>query len=162
LILWWQNLPGRRRRILAAAAVLGLWAVFALIDSRTRAERILTAVLIGEAGGEGKAGMEAVADVILNRHLASGRTMIDVVLEPSAFSCLNNTRWDLLFEKAAEHSRFREARTISKLLLHHPEALPRRVGGADHYARSDVHPYWAEGVAPEAVVGNHTFWKLDR
>ncbi len=149
-----------RKRSLAAAFV-GLWALAALIESRNRPERIVAAVLIGEAGGEGKVGMEAVAEVILNRHLESRRSMEEIALEPGAFSCLNNTRWDVLFDKAWRHPRFGEAVVITRLLLHHPEKLPRRVHGADHYARSDAHPYWAEGVEPVAVEGNHTFWKLN-
>jgi spore germination cell wall hydrolase CwlJ-like protein len=127
---------------------------------RSSRERAVAAVLIAEAGGEGKVGMEAVAEVILNRHLHSKRSFMQIICKPKAFSCLNNTTKGRLKKRAARHPRYKEALAIARTLFRHPDALPRRLNGANHYARSEVQPYWADGVAPVAVLGHHTFWKL--
>ena len=104
--------------------------------------------------------MEAVAEVMLNRHLRSRHPIIDIVLEPGNFACLNKMDKDILYLKALRHARFNEAMEISRTLFRNPEALPRRVRGADHYDQSNAHPYWARGIRPVSVLGHHAFWKL--
>jgi N-acetylmuramoyl-L-alanine amidase len=136
-----------------------LWAVgyHFIVNSR---ERALASVLIAEAGGEGKAGMEAVAEVILNRSEHTGKSIMRTVEKPKAFSCLNGKSMRRLKSSARRHPRYKEALTIARTVMHHPNKLPRRLHGADHYARSDIHPAWAEGNEPVAVVGHHKFWKV--
>jgi N-acetylmuramoyl-L-alanine amidase len=152
-----------REKLKRALAALGIVCFLFWVNSfHTQGwkERTVAAVLVAEAGGEGKTGMEAVAEVMLNRHLRRRSAIIDIVLQPAAFSCLNTSSPDRLYAGAARHRKFGEALEISRILFRHPEALPRQVNGADHYATAGTHPSWAEGVAPVAVVGHHLFWKL--
>jgi spore germination cell wall hydrolase CwlJ-like protein len=148
-----------KKLCLALGVVVVLW-IAGVHWLRTSRERSVAAVLIAEAGGEGRAGMEAVAEVILNRHLHSKRSYMQIISKRKAFSCLNNTSKRRLRARAARHPRYQEALAIARTLFRHPDALPRRLNGADHYARSEVQPYWTIGASPVAVIGHHTFWKL--
>jgi spore germination cell wall hydrolase CwlJ-like protein len=153
-----------REKLKRAFIALGVVCFLFWLDSfHTQGweERTVAAVLVAEAGGEGKTGMEAVAEVMLNRQFHSHRQIIEIVREPYAFSCLNKTSRDRLYARALRHRRFKEALLISRILFRDPSALPRRVNGADHYATPEARPSWAEGIEPVAIIGHHIFWKLD-
>lgn len=58
--------------------------------SETNVVNAIAQVLWKEAKGEGSIGQKAVASVILNRTGNDPHRIIDVLKEPSAFSCLND------------------------------------------------------------------------
>jgi cell wall hydrolase len=147
-------------RILALGVVLWLAGSATASENDDQERRTVAAVLVAEAGGEGQIGMEAVAEVILQRSRADRESLFCVVTRPRQFSCLNGTTIERLVEKSSRHARFPLALAIVDRMIGDPDAFPRRTNGADHFSRKDEAPYWARGRTPVAVVGNHAFYRL--
>jgi N-acetylmuramoyl-L-alanine amidase len=145
----------------AACTALALSSAAAAPVFDARESSVVAAVLVAEAGGEGRVGMEAVAEVILNRSRSSRTSFFEVVTKPKQFSCLNGLTPDRLVGKWSAHPRFSLALEIVRRMTCDPDKLPRRTNGADHFSRRDEEPYWASGRAPVAVIGNHAFYRLD-
>ena len=129
---------------------------------------VLARTLWGEARGEGTAGMEAVASVVLNRVRVAqnrgkfwwGNNIIQVCQKPYQFSCWNRS-----------DPNFRKLQAVDEADLYFATALriARRAvigkledatGGATHYHASGVAPYWDKSEKPTAVIGNHIFYYL--
>jgi spore germination cell wall hydrolase CwlJ-like protein len=121
--------------------------------------------LWAEARGEGRIGMEAVANVIANRarlqwHGAAGTAA--VCLAPRQFSCWNAGDPHLVKMERVMRSPdalYLEACDIARRML--AGELPDRTDGATHYFASTlrVRPNWAQGRSPCRVIGNHEFYK---
>ena len=117
----------------------------------------------GEARGEGQTGMEAVANVVLNRVKRQsywGRTVEEVCRKPYQFSCWNAgdpNRGQMLRLDAADAS-YALARRIADAALRHQ--LPDTTNGATHYhARALLPPpHWARAHLPCAELGRHIFY----
>lgn len=121
---------------------------------------ILARTIWGEARGEGLAGMEAVAAVILNR-VAAGRFgdgVYGVCRRPRQFSCWNDGDPNLakLLAVTDADARFALAVHIARRAL--GGALADRTGGATHYHAAYVFPRWARGRTPSAEIGRHIFY----
>lgn len=130
---------------------------------------VLARTLWGEARGEGVAGMEAVAAVILNRVKIAkdkggkfwwGANIIQVCQKPYQFSCWNRsdpnfrklqalTEKDLYFATAIRIAR----RAVIGV-------LKDQTGGATHYHATGISPYWSKKESPSAVIGNHIFYRI--
>lgn len=129
---------------------------------------VLARTLWGEARGEGSAGMQAVACVILNRVRVVqdlgrywwGNNIIQVCQKPYQFSCWNRSDpnfrklqavddRDMYFATALRIARRSIAGTIADITM-----------GATHYHAAGITPYWARGEKPVAVIGRHIFYRL--
>lgn len=133
---------------------------------------VLARTLWGEARGEGKAGMEAVACVILNRvEIARklhgywwGNNIMQVCQKPFQFSCWNKS-----------DPNFRKLTSVTENDIYFATALrvARRAVlgfvkdptyGATHYHARNLTgnsaPDWAKGQKPTAVIGRHVFYHL--
>lgn len=131
---------------------------------------ILARTIWGEARGEGYSGMQAVANVIMNRYQQAqastakarqfGETVAEICKKPYQFSVWNIT--DPNREKAENVTTsdplFRQALDIAEKAL--SGTLVDITGGADHYHTASINPYWSEGLSPSAVVGNHLFFNV--
>ena len=106
-------------------------------------ERLIAAVLMAEARGEGVVGMTAVGEVIANR--ASKRQMhpAQVVREAYQFSPLNRVKPHELVSRYEKMPLYAEALRIASTVIRAP--IPR----------------WARGRKPVAVVGGQRFWLLN-
>lgn len=124
-------------------------------------ERLIAAVLMAEARGEGVVGMTAVGEVIANR--ARKRRMPPglVVREAYQFSSLNRVKPHELVLRYEKMPLYREALRIANTVIQTPAELPGLAAGADHFEhiRAPI-PRWARGRRPVAVVGGHRFWLL--
>jgi len=148
------------RRVTANSAARGQQAVpQADMDAVVR-------TLWGEARGEGDEGIQAAANVILNRGEKEGRSLAEIVRAPKQFSAWNDARtrpgMDALRADDPEYQRI--AAIVDKVAR---GELPDNTGGATHYisfagqkANGDAVPNWAK-VKPTATVGNHTFFSPD-
>jgi len=116
-------------------------------------------VLIGEAGGEGLRGMQAVADVIRTRAGLAGTDAYQVTRRRAAFSVLGKGE-SRLYQKSRQHVRFPQALALAQQLMRQPSSLPSVVPGATHFTNRHERPYWARGRAPLYVAGEQAFWKL--
>ena len=131
------------------------------MDSDTE---ILAKTIYGEARGEGLNGMEAVANVIINRAKRPrwwGKTVREVCLKPQQFSCWNAddpNRVKLDSDLSAEPI-FDVCRRIAVRAL--KGLLPDKTKGATHYHAVSVHPRWAAALVPNAQIGRHLFYTCD-
>ena len=133
----------------------------ALCDAASFDERLVAAVLMAEARGEGIVGMTAVGEVIANRARKRQLPPGLVVQEAYQFSPLNRTKPRELILRYEKEPLYREALRIANTVIHTPAELPGLAAGADHFEhiRAPV-PRWARGQKPVAVVGGHRFWLL--
>ena len=137
-------------------------------DNQDREVDIMARTLWGEARGEGSAGMEAVACVILNRvRLARklggywwGNDIIQVCHKPYQFSCWNadDPNYKILSEIDATDLYFATALRIARRAVH--TRFPDKTDGATHYHAAGISPFWAQNHKPVAVIGHHIFYRL--
>lgn len=128
----------------------------------------LARTLWGEARGEGKEGMRAVANVILNRlEIAQkrgsfwwGNNIIQICQKPYQFSCWNRSDPNFRRLNMVERSNasFEDAFSIAKAAI--SGELKDITSGATHYHAISIEPYWAKGKSPCTTLGNHFFYKL--
>jgi len=128
--------------------------------------KLIAAVIIGEGGGEGKAGMKAIYEVIWQRGVQRKRSLAKVVTRRKQFSCLNRTTPAAQIARAMKHPSFE---WVHDELLKHPpltvstvrDGLPKvTTNRADHYHTTRVRPSWARGKRGKRI-GNHLFYKLN-
>lgn len=122
---------------------------------------LVAAVLMGEARGEGQRGLGCVAAVIATRSARKGLTPLQVVAKKGWFSCLKGTTPEKLWHRYHGEPVFEQALAVSKKLHLAPEELPD-VRGATHFTEKKERPYWAKGLKPVVIVGNHAFYKLEK
>lgn len=132
------------------------------LDERT----LLALTLVGEAGGEGPRGMQAVGNVIMNRVRVGkrGNSVSEVIRSPKQFSVWNNTspssRLAAINSAGAGSAvarNYQQAYDISGQLL--SGQLGDITNGATSYHARYVNPSWADPSKRTAVIGQHIFYK---
>ena len=160
--------------ILDNTAGLLLWIIVAIVtfsfvsmakadEALTRGERIVALTILGEARGEGKKGMYAVACVIAQRSKNRNLTPAKVCHEPYQFSIWNAGKGKIkkeselyyLWKSPSTPYARTLAKNINKLRL-------STVKNADHYCTLKTNPYWAKGKKTVAVINNHKFYRLNK
>lgn len=134
----------------------------------TPEQNIIAQTLLGEARGEGKAGLYSVAAIIKRRiELKSfPSTATKVCLEHKQFDYWTQHRrakWD--DQNRANVRRLMQGNTelvrYAKMLAINITRIDTSyIKNADHYCTVDTHNYWTKGRKPVAVVGQHKFYKL--
>jgi len=119
-------------------------------------KELVAAVLIAEAGGEGRKGMEAVNEVIVERSTARKQSLAHIVTAKWQFSCLNKRTPDELIAIAKKRANWNEALDVVK------KPLTKHTAHANHYFATWMKspPHWAEGRKPVATIGQHAFYRL--
>ncbi len=113
-----------------------------------------------EAGGEVRAGREAVAQVVLNRlhSPAYPKTVCGVVFQGAA----RPTGCQFTFTCDGSRSRRPDARGWSDAQAIAREALAGRlasaVGGSTHYHATWMQPTWSRAMTPTLRIGGHQFY----
>jgi len=128
---------------------------------------IVAMTILGEARGEGEAGMYAVACVIQERIKSKHwpNTMNGVCLQKSQFDFWTERKsvtWDDDNRAAVRHHMTTNTKLAqyAKRLAINLDNLDRSfVGNADHYCTLDTHRNWTKGK-PVKIIGNHKFFKL--
>ena len=138
-------------------ALLPMVARAAEMES-TYGQRIVAAVLMAEARGEGQIGMTAVAEVIRNRADAASKSPLEIVLKKGEFSCLKDTTPEALHRKFYRMKTYPMALQIAKTCYNTPEQLPNVTKGATYFALTQNRPPWLGDVQPVTTVGNHRFY----
>ena len=127
---------------------------------------ILAKTIYGEARGESVAGMEAVANVILNRVKMNliqsmwwGKSIEEVCLKPKQFSCWNqdDPNFKILQNDLSQNPIYQICERIAKRAL--AGVLKDNTNGATHYHSFTCHPLWARHLVPCAQIGHHLFYK---
>ncbi|MES2728503.1 MAG: cell wall hydrolase [Pseudomonadota bacterium] len=129
---------------------------------------VLARTIWGEARGEGEDGMQAVANVVLNRVAVArqrgdywwGRTIVQVCQKPYQFSCWNKNdpNFPALIRVDMKDAGFATAHRIATLAV--MGRLPDITRGADHYHARSVAPFWARDHTPVCHIGGHIFYRL--
>ena len=118
----------------------------------------------GEARGEGREGMQAVCNVVMNRVKAGtwyGATPREVCLKKSQFSCwnYNDPNYSKLQAVNESDNNFALAKTLATLAVNNQ--LPDITNGATNYlalGSLKKTPSWAGKMTKVASIGNHTFY----
>ena len=124
----------------------------------------LARTLYGEAANQGRAGMAAVASVVLNRVKHPGwwgHDISSVCLDPWQFSCWNSDNRNLPRMRAVTSADpyFRVALDVATQAV--TGKLPDTVGNANsYYAFSIPAPGWTVRAAHVIDIGYHSFWQV--
>lgn len=134
---------------------------------------IIAATIIGEAGGEGYKGMQAVKNVLQNRADKKSTIPAREALRPRQFSMWDDaTKGVSVPEDFAEEGRPTKIQSIIDMYKTHSNwdtavtlaknKIKDITGGAtSYYASSGTQeidpPYWANDWKDPIVIGNHTF-----
>lgn len=124
----------------------------------TASAGIVADTVFCEARGESFRGRLAVATVIWNRHVETGRSLENVCMRRRQFSCWNGGYY------RPEPSNGQEATILAEL-----ELLERDMyrgtfqpsGNWNHYYNPDLcSPSWADYMADQIKIGRHIFGRL--
>ena len=151
-----------------AIILLCALAMSAQAQQLTREQEIVAKTLLGEARGEGYAGMYAVACVIQQRVINGHRgakTAKEVCLQNNGkswqFSCWNPD--DPNFKKLDQLLKSHDLSLKAKALAIHLHVLDRSyVRQADHYAHRRINNYWTRAYKHVATVRDHKFYRKDK
>jgi spore germination cell wall hydrolase CwlJ-like protein len=142
-------------------------------DIRQAAEEKCLAVMVyGEARGEDKTGMQAVAYTALNRAVKS--TVCSVILAPNQYSIFNNnpalrnaaksSHTKPVQKNSIDEDSWEQAVTVAKDVMNREVKDP--TNGATHYIAPKLmsikkyhYPKWSKTFKLTAVIGNHKFYK---
>ena len=130
---------------------------------------VLARTIWGEARAESLQGMEAVANVVLNRVRVArakggkywwGNDVISVCQKPYQFSCWNRSdpNYKKLIAVTDQNKVFVTCQRIARRAVQ--GVLKDHTHRATHYHADYVMPYWAEGEPPTVIIGRHIFYKL--
>ena len=118
--------------------------------------QMCTSVLVLEAGGEGRVGLQAVWEVVWQRAKLRKLTPLGVVPPRTQFSCLNNITPGRAIATAQRHPMWRHAWGIVSA-----PPVTRLTGNAAHYHATTIRaPYWVDKAQQTVTIGRHTFYKL--
>lgn len=133
--------------------------------SLTAEERLIIATtLILEAEGEGKAGMQAVLNVIYNRANHRIAKMVEVVTNPGIFSSLNSATYSPspdygpLIQRALSSPQFGTAYTLVNTLER--SHLFDITYGSDYFHSIQIeNPEWTNSMRHVRKIGAHRFYR---
>jgi hypothetical protein len=114
-----------------------------------------------EARGEGQAGMQAVAQVVLNRvrHPAFPKSVCAVVYQGAAEgACQFSFACDGSARRTVESDAWRRSRGVAARAL--AGYVMAEVGNATHFHTTSVTPGWRADLLKVAQVGSHIFYRF--
>jgi spore germination cell wall hydrolase CwlJ-like protein len=113
-----------------------------------------------EARGEGDAGMEAIANVVMNRvgHEGFPNTVCGVVKQgPEQGACQFSWWCDGHSDDAAEEEPYSNAKEIARKALN--RQLKDRTGGALYFHHRKLATNWSMEYIKTVAIGEHVFYK---
>jgi len=120
----------------------------------------LSRTIYWEAKDEGAAGMEAIANVIMNRigHKGFPNTICEVVKQGHEQGACQFSWWcDGRSDVAEEDKPYAIAKEIARKALN--RQLPDRTGGAMYFHQRKVKPGWSVEYIKTVAIGGHIFYK---
>lgn len=123
-------------------------------------EKIIALTILGEARGEGKSGMYAVACVLRQRAINRKMKVDEVCWQYKQFECWTGKGINDLAHLFDESKQMRYAIELARSLNRNIKFDRTYVNNADHYCTLKTNPYWAKGKKPVKIIGNHKFFKL--
>ena len=148
----------------------------------TTDERVVALTILGEARGEGKMGMYAVACVVQKRSVERKLTPAKVCQQKWQFSVWNGKdrqgkyrlkkESELYYLWKTDRDVMMYARQLARALCSGKKFCQKTTGSANHYCTLKTNPYWAykkvkkDGkwikvkITPVKIIRNHKFYKL--
>jgi len=120
----------------------------------------LSRTIYWEAKREGAAGMEAIANVVMNRlgHKGFPNTICEVVRQGHERGACQFSWWcDGRSDDAEEDKPYTIAKEIARKALN--RQLPDRTGGAMYFHQQKLTPGWSEKYIKTVEIGEHVFYK---
>jgi len=120
----------------------------------------LARTIYWEARGDGNAGMQAVANVVMNRlrHTGFPKTICGVVKQGHEQGACQFSWWcDGQGDTAEEQEPYTLAKEIARQALN--RQLDDRTNGALYYHHQRLAPSWAKEYIRTLEVGGHVFYK---
>ena len=120
----------------------------------------LSRTIYWEAKNEGVAGMEAIANVVMNRlgHKGFPNKICEVVRQGREQGACQFSWWcDGRSDDAEEDKPYAIAKEISRKALN--RQLPDRTGGAMYFHQRKVTPGWSSEYIKTVEIGEHIFYK---
>ena len=120
----------------------------------------LARTIYWEAKGEGVAGMEAIANVVMNRlgHEGFPNKICDVVRQGHEQGACQFSWWcDGRSDDAEEDQSYSIAKEISRKALN--GQLADRTGSALYFHQRNVHPSWSAEYIRTVEIGAHVFYR---
>ena len=129
---------------------------------------VLARTIWGEARNQGAEGMQAVANVVINRveHAQKkgsfwwGNNIIQVCQKPYQFSCWNKGDPNFRKLQSVDENDLYFASAVRMARRAIIDVLPDVTNGATHYHTKEILPYWAKGKTPCAEIGAHIFYRM--
>ncbi|HYC96608.1 cell wall hydrolase [Brevundimonas sp.] len=122
----------------------------------------LTQAVYYEARGEGREGMKAVAQVVLNRarHPAFPKSVCGVVFQGAGrrTGCQFSFTCDGSMRGRVNRAAWNRARDIASSAL--SGAVYAQVGNATHFHTTGVSPQWRNSLVRVSQVGDHLFYRF--
>ena len=141
----------------------------------TKEQQVVAMTILGEARGEGRMGMYAVACVLQARQADRrwGTSLESICLQNKQFSCWNSGNVMRKLNALLKHSPSAPyAISLAKHLTAGSKFDQKITGGANHFAHINMKPYWSYKkvkvgnkwvrvyIKPVKVIKSHKFWKL--
>lgn len=120
----------------------------------------LSRTIYWETRGEGDAGMEAIASVVMNRlgHEGFPNTICEVVTQGLNEGACQFSWWcDGRSDDAEEEEPYEIAKEIARKTLN--RQLSDRTGGALYFHHREITPDWSAEYIKTVEVGKHIFYK---
>ncbi|MGD9976155.1 MAG: cell wall hydrolase [Desulfatirhabdiaceae bacterium] len=120
----------------------------------------LSRTIYWETRGDGAAGMEAIANVVMNRlgHEGFPNTICEVVRQGREQGACQFSWWcDGRSDDAEEDESYAIAKEIARKALN--RQLTDRTGGALYFHQRKVTPSWSAKYIKTVEVGEHVFYK---
>jgi len=120
----------------------------------------LSRTIYWEARGEGAAGMEAIANVVMNRlgHMGFPNTICEVVRQGREQGACQFSWWcDGRSDDAEEDKLYAIAKEIARKALN--RQLKDRTGGAMYFHQRKLSPGWSKEYIKTIEIGEHVFYK---
>ncbi len=120
----------------------------------------LARTIYWEARGQGKAGMEAIANVVMNRlgHEGFANTICEVVKQGSEQGACQFSWWcDGRPDAAKDNESYAIAKEIARKALN--GQLPDRTGGALYFHQKKVTPDWSKKYIKTFEDGTFDYYK---
>lgn len=123
-------------------------------------EKVVAAVIMGEARGEGRVGMIAVGEVIYQRTIERDQTPITVVSAKGEFSSKNGRTAAQMVRKYSKLQEYSTALEVARMVCREPHKFPGITKKANSFDNKRGKPWWAESAVKVAVIGNHAFYRV--
>lgn len=153
-----EGFAGALYTVAAMPSAAGLAMIKVLEDQRCLAE-----AMYYEARGEGRAGQEAIAEVVFHRMHAGGypRSICGVVYQGANRSrgCQFSFACDGELQQPKSSAAWFRARTLAAKIMAGIVRLGDITGDAISFHAADIQPEWTDRLEKTIQIGNHVFYR---